>query len=77
MQIDGLVQAQGKQLDLIVRTERPLAADVQGGIRNILMEAGAITGLRGTVGFRAASARFLDADELPPANGGLRGSLLI
>jgi hypothetical protein len=77
MQIDGLVQAQGRQLDLIVRTERPLAADVQGGIRHILMEAGAVTGLRGAVGFRMASAQVLDADRLPPANRRLRGSLVI
>jgi hypothetical protein len=77
MQIDGLVQAQGRQLDLIVRTERPLAADVQGGIRHILMEAGAVTGLRGAVAFRMASAQVLDADRLPPANRRLRGSLVI
>ena len=77
MQIDGLVQARGKQLDLIVRTERPLAADVQGGIRHILLEAGAVTGLRGAAQFRAAPAPFLDADTLPPANGRLRSSLLI
>jgi hypothetical protein len=76
MQIDGLVQAQGKQLDLIVRTERALAADVQGGIRHILVEAGAVTGLRGAVGFRAAPASFLDADTLPSANGHLRSSLV-
>jgi hypothetical protein len=76
MQIDGLVQAQGKQLDLIVRTERALAADVQGGIRHILVEAGAVTGLRGAVGFRAAPASFLDADMLPPANGHPRSSLV-
>ena len=77
MQIDGLVQARGKQLDLIVRTERPLAADVQGGIRHILLEAGAVTGLRGAAQFRTAPAPFLDAGTLPSANGRPRSSLVI
>lgn len=77
MQIDGLVQARGKQLDLIVRTERPLAADVQGGIQHILLEAGAVTGLRGAAQFQTAPAPCLDADPLPPANGRPRSSLVI
>jgi hypothetical protein len=75
MQIDGLVQAQGRQLDLIVRTERPLAADVQDGIRHILVEAGVVTGLRGAVGFRLAPTRVFDADGPPPTAGRPRSSL--
>lgn len=77
MQIDGLLQAHGKQLDLIVRTERPLAANVQGGIRHVVAEAAAVTGLRAAVCFRAAPAHFLDVAALPDANTRLRGSLVI
>lgn len=60
MQIDGLLQDQGKQLDLIIRTGCPLARDVQGGIRHILAEATTVTGLRAAVCFHAAPAPFLD-----------------
>ncbi len=60
IQIDGLLQAQGKQLDLIVRTDGPLAGDMQSGIRRILAEANSETGLRAAVCFRAAPGDFLD-----------------
>lgn len=77
MQIDGLLQAHGKQLDLIVRTEHPLAVDVQSGIRHIAAEAAAVSALRATVCFRAAPAHFLDTVALSNANAHLRSSLVI
>jgi hypothetical protein len=77
MQIDGLLQAHGRQLDLMVRTECPLAADVQAGIRSILAEATAITGLGATVCFRAAPAHFLDAVILAGANRDAGRSLVV
>lgn len=77
MQIDGLLQAHGKQLDLIVRTERPLGADVQGGIRAVVTEAAAVTGLRAAVGFRAAPAQFLDAAALAGTGAHVRRNLVI
>lgn len=77
MQIDGLLQAQDQQLDLIVRTDHPLAGEAQNGIRHILAEANTATGLRAAVCFRAVPAEFLDTAAPDDRPGRLKESLLV
>jgi hypothetical protein len=77
MQIDGLLQAHGKQLDLIVRTDRPLEAAVQGGIRHVLGQAGAETGLQAAVCFHAAPTHFQGAVAHPGLTKRIWSSLVV
>lgn len=69
LQLDGLVGSRGeggKRLDLIVRTERPLPAQIRRDIREVFREAGALTGLRGEIGFRAQPGAFVEWREPAP-----------
>ncbi|MEW5728935.1 MAG: DNA polymerase III, partial [Pseudomonadota bacterium] len=61
IQLDGLVQRADKQFDLIVRTERPLPADMRRDIMAIFTDNAEVCGTKGMVSFQAG--RFLD---LPP-----------
>jgi hypothetical protein len=67
LQLDGLVRDAGRRLDLIVRTESPLAPAMRDHIRGLFGNAGALTGLTGGVGFQAAPPNFVDVAAEPPA----------
>ncbi len=60
MQLDGLVRAKGKTLDLIVRTEMPLVPNMRDDIRGIFKEAAELTGIQGGVGFQAQPPGFVE-----------------
>jgi len=66
MQLDGLVKAGGKRVDLIVRTDKPLPKTMRTDIQDIHAEAGKITGMTGAVTFQAAPANFVEFP--PPSN---------
>jgi hypothetical protein len=67
LQLDGLVRDAGRRLDLIVRTESPLAPAMRDHIRGLFGDTGALTGLTGGVGFQAAPPNFVDVAAEPPA----------
>ena len=60
LQLDGFVQDETKRFDLIVRSDRKLAAEVQNGIREIFEGAGEISGAKGGLAFQAAPPGFVD-----------------
>jgi hypothetical protein len=60
LQLDGFVQDETKRFDLIVRSDRKLATDVQNGIREIFEGAGEISGAKGGLAFQAAPPGFVD-----------------
>jgi len=60
LQLDGLLREGNKHLDLIVRTDAPLAPNMQEDIRGIFNEAGQLTGLKGGVTFQAAPPDFVE-----------------
>jgi len=60
LQLDGLIGKENKRLDLIVRTSKPLPSEIHHGIRNILTEASAITGMTGGLSFQAAPPNFIE-----------------
>lgn len=75
MQLDGLVKAKSKQVDLIIRTDNPLPRTMRGDIQNIYTEAGKITGMTGAVSFQAAPANFIDLPA-PKAKNPSEGGVL-
>jgi len=66
MQIDGLVGANNKRLDVVVRTDQPLASEMRQDIRALYANALEVTGLEGSVGFQAAPGNFVKI-AAPPA----------
>ncbi len=60
LQLDGLMKNNGKSLELIIRSEKPLHETMHNDIRTIFTEASVLTGLRGGVNFQAAPAHFID-----------------
>jgi hypothetical protein len=66
VQLDGLVRAGGRDVDLIVRTEAPLGEAVRRDIRRIFLAAGETAGLAGEVGFRAGPPAFVEPASPPP-----------
>ncbi|NQW00056.1 MAG: hypothetical protein HQ483_10195 [Rhodospirillales bacterium] len=60
LQLDGLVKAQSKQFDLIIRTDRHLDVAWQNQIRGIYQNAMEQTATGGGLVFQAAPANFLD-----------------
>ncbi|MEE8280097.1 MAG: hypothetical protein V3R55_05290, partial [Alphaproteobacteria bacterium] len=60
LQLDGLVRARNKRLDLIVRTAAPLPAQMHDDIRRIFRDANELTGITGGVGFQAAPPNFVE-----------------
>jgi hypothetical protein len=60
LQLDGLVKNNGKSLELIIRSEKPLNDTMHNDIRTIFTEASVLTGLKGGVNFQAAPAHFID-----------------
>lgn len=73
LQLDGLVRDDGKRLDLIVRSERPLAPAMQNDIRAIFEEANATTGIAGGLTFQSAPPQFIEVapESAPPKDRGL------
>ncbi|MFC1673425.1 hypothetical protein ACFL12_04650 [Pseudomonadota bacterium] len=63
MQIDGLVKAQKKTMDLIVRTGDALPAPMRADIAEMTIAADALLGIQASVTFQAGAARF---SEFPP-----------
>jgi hypothetical protein len=70
VQLDGLVPAESRRFELMVRTETPLPAEVRDGIRAVFAEATAIGGLGGALGFQASPATFVEVDVREPAESG-------
>jgi hypothetical protein len=70
LQLDGLVRDDRKRLDLIVRSERPLAPAMQNDIRGIFEEANATTGVAGGLAFQSAPPNFIEAAPESDAPGG-------
>lgn len=68
IQLDGLVQSEGKQLDLIMRTEQPLLPEMRNDIRAIYVNAAEITGFKGGLTFQSSPPGFI---ELTP-NGDIK-----
>lgn len=69
LQLDGLVRAERKHVDLIVRTERPLPDVMRQDISDIFREAGELTGLGGGLSFQASPPGFIDftkGSQMPP-----------
>jgi len=65
MQIDGLLKAKSKHLDLIIRTDTPLPATMRGDIAEMFEDARQSLGLGGQVAFQASPTNFV---ELPGGN---------
>jgi hypothetical protein len=63
LQLDGLVKNNGKSLELIIRSEKPLHETMHNDIRTIFIEASVLTGLKGGVNFQAAPAHFIEIDD--------------
>jgi len=74
LQLDGLVRHDGKKLDLIVRSDVPLPAGMNDGIRDVFTEATEQTGLLGGISFQAAPPGFIEVAD-PLSESELDGSL--
>lgn len=59
LQIDGLVKAKRHHLDLIIRTDQPLPAEMRTDIGQLFENAREMLGLGGQVAFQAAPANFI------------------
>ena len=70
VQLDGLVPAESRRFELLVRTETLLPPEVRDGIRAVFAEATAIGGLGGALGFQASPATFVEVDGREPAESG-------
>lgn len=66
LQIDGLVKRHGRQVDLMLRSDRPLPPPVREEIRAIFRETAEVTGITGGIGFQASPPNFV---EIAPADG--------
>lgn len=66
MQIDGLVKAKRKHLDLIIRTDQPLPPEMRAGIAEIFEDARDTIGLGGQVAFQAAPGNFVTVPSTDP-----------
>jgi len=60
LQLDGLVRARNKRLDLIVRTASPLPPRMHDDIRRIFRDATELAGIKGAVAFQAAPPGFVE-----------------
>ena len=71
LQIDGLMKPAQKSLDLIMRTQQPLPADMRAEIANIAMSAQDLLGLATVVSFQAKPADFVEFPQGAPPEAGL------
>jgi len=70
MQIDGLMKPTQKRLDLIVRTDHPLPAEMRAEIAKIAIAAQDQLGLTTIVSFQAKPAHFVEfPPDAPPEQG--------
>ena len=69
LQIDGLVKAKRHHLDLIIRSDQPLPAEMRADIAEIFDTAQSTLGLGGQVAFQAAPGNFVAIPEAPPGVG--------
>lgn len=60
IQFDGLVRRDGKQLDLVVRSDPPLPRILHQSIRALFTRSTETAGLAGEVGFQAAPPEFIN-----------------
>ncbi len=70
LQIDGLVGENDKRLDLVLRTDDPLKPNMREDIRRLFHDALDLTGLEGSVGFKAAPGNFVDIPKRQPGAAG-------
>lgn len=70
LQIDGLVGEKNKRLDLVLRSDDPLAPNVRDDIRQIYNEALELTGIEGSVGFQARPGNFVNIPKPAAGAGG-------
>lgn len=77
LQIDGLVKAKRRHLDLIIRTDQPLPAEMRTDIGQLFEDARETLGLGGQVAFQAAPANFIATPGASPGTspGGPAASL--
>ncbi|MCR4377442.1 MAG: hypothetical protein NUV50_05040 [Rhodospirillales bacterium] len=73
LQIDGLVKAKRHHLDLIIRTDQPLPAEMRTDIGQLFENARDILGLGGQVAFQAAPANFIATPGAAAGPGALPG----
>ena len=69
IQLDGLIRAERKHVDLIIRTKRPLPPQMQQDIQTIFKDAGELTGMVGGLVFQAAPpdfVKFTTDGPIPP-----------
>ncbi|MGJ3258713.1 MAG: hypothetical protein ACFE0S_03830 [Rhodospirillales bacterium] len=70
LQIDGLVGENDKRLDLVLRTDDPLKPNMCEDIRRLFHDALDLTGLDGSVGFKANPGNFVDIPRRQPGAAG-------
>ncbi|MEG3618284.1 hypothetical protein V5T82_07470 [Magnetovibrio sp. PR-2] len=69
IQIDGLMKTDNQKLDLIIRTDQPLPAEMRADMGEIFMAAEEYTGIAGTLAFQAAPGHFVDFTPPPKTPG--------
>ena len=69
LQIDGLVGNGGKRVDVVLRSDSALSAQMRDDIRALYANAIEVTGIDGSIGFQAAPAKFINIPE-PQSNTG-------
>ena len=75
IQVDGLAKPDGSRVDLIIRTEKPLAQNAQIEIAQIYNEAAELTGIAGGIAFQASPGNFVEFPPLAVENN--RDSLIV
>jgi hypothetical protein len=70
IQLDGLIGERDKRLDLIIRSQQPLPGAMRNDIRDIFINAGEITGMKGGLSFQAAPPNFVEIPASAPSTAG-------
>lgn len=76
VQVDGLLHGGHQRLDLLVRSEQPIAAEERERLRALASAAGERAGITSSVGFRAAPPGFVERAETPAMPPRLRGLIV-
>ena len=63
IQLDGLVRDKGSKLDLIIRSGNTFDDESRNEIRKIFIEAGDLTGIRGSVSFQASPPEYIEVPD--------------
>ena len=71
IQLDGLVDAPHRRLDMVVRSDNHLPPGMRNDIRKLYEQSGEITGYKGGVGFQSQPANFIEIEPPAPMDGGV------